>query len=286
MPPDTTPETVGHPITPARMAVLIEAANRLSDARRTHTPFADLPPEFQPADLTEAYAVQDLVAQSLGDTAGWKVGASAPDATPLFAPMPMTGIAPGGSVVRAIRYRGTEAEVAFLLGADLPPRAAKPYSRDEVLAAVASCHPAIEILDSGLLDPPRASRFAYLGDLQMHGAFIYGSAFAGDWRSIDWSSEHVTLAIDGSIRIERTGSNTAGDLLRLLSWLANEAAWRTRGLRAGQWITTGSWTGNTLAEKESAVDVRFSTLGRVTARFAPEQELEKGLPGPPTTSFP
>ena len=100
----------------------------------------------------------------------------------------------------------------------------------------------------------------------MHGGFVYGLPYP-DWRSIDFSRETVVLAIDGSIRVENTGSNPAGNLLRLLPYLANEGAARTGGLRAGQWITTGSWTGNVQAMTSSAVDVRFSTLGRVTTRF-------------------
>ena len=164
------------------------------------------------------------------------------------------------------RYRVLEAEVAFLLGEDLPARDT-PYSRDEVLGAIASCHPAIEELESGLIDPKGANNLSALADLQMHGAFIHGPAVA-DWRSIDFSQETVTLAIDGAVRVERTGSNTSGDLLRLLPYLANEGAARTGGLRAGQWITTGSWTGNTPAAPNSQAEANFTNLGSVSLRFA------------------
>ena len=75
------------------------------------------------------------------------------------------------------------------------------------------------------------------------------------------------IAVDGAVRVERTGSNTSGDLMRLLPWLANEGAARTGGLKAGQWVTTGSWTGVTLAMAGSTVDARFSTAGRVNLRF-------------------
>ena len=268
----------------ARESVMMQAANTLADARRTQTPILDLPIDLRPATLEEAYAVQDTLAETYGEIGGWKVGAPSPDATPLYAPMPRSGIAEGGAVVRGKRYRGLEAEVAFLLGKDLPARASA-YSRDEVFAAIASCHPAIEILESALTDPIAAERMSMIADLQMHGAFVYGPAHPA-WREIDWTREQVTLAVDGMVRIERTGSNTAGDLLRLLPWLANEAAARTGGLRAGQWITTGSWTGNTPGGERSSVDVTFATLGRVTLRFEPEQELEKGLPGQSVRSFP
>ncbi len=259
---------MGHTIqmTGAREAILIEAANRLLDARRTATPMTDLPAELMPADQTEAYAVQDIVAAAYGEIGGWKVGAPTPDATPTFAPMPVAWIVPSGAALGTHRYRGLEAEIAFLLGHDLPPRAT-PYTSDEVLAAIISCHPGIEVLESGLTDPAVATRLALIADLQMHGGFVYGPAVLG-WHSLDFSTEQVTLAIDGVIRVERTGSNTSGNLLRLLPWLANEGAARTGGLKAGQWITTGSWTGNLQGLNSSTVDVHFAHAGSVNLRFA------------------
>jgi 2-keto-4-pentenoate hydratase len=182
--------------------------------------------------------------------------------------MPRIWIGPTGSLLAAAghRFRGLEAEVAFLLGHDLPARET-PYTYDEVYAAVASCHPALEVLESGLVDPTDATlRMSKDGDLQMHGGFIFGPAYA-DWKSVDFSQEHVVLSVDGVVRVEATGSNTSGNLLRLLPWLANEGSARTGGLFAGQWITTGSWTGYTLAMAGSRVDVRFSTIGDVGLRF-------------------
>jgi 2-keto-4-pentenoate hydratase len=168
-------------------------------------------------------------------------------------------------MARAHRYRGLEAEIAFLIGKDLPPRT-PAYSRDEVIAAIASCHPAIEVMESGLADPMQAVRMSMIADLQMHGGFVYGPAYA-DWKSVDFSKETVTLAVDGVLRVERTGSNTSGDLIRLLPWLANEGAARTGGLKAGQWVTTGSWTGVSQGAAASEVSVKFSTVGRVDLRF-------------------
>jgi 2-keto-4-pentenoate hydratase len=55
--------------------------------------------------------------------------------------------------------------------------------------------------------------------------------------------------------------------MRLLPWLANEGAARTGGLKAGEWITTGSWTGLTLATACSAVNVQFSAAGEVDLQF-------------------
>jgi len=68
--------------------------------------------------------------------------------------------------------------------------------------------------------------------------------------------------------MERNGSNTGGtDLLRLVLYLANEGVARTGGLKRGGWITTGSWTGNTVASAGSLVKVCFSAAGGVSLRF-------------------
>jgi 2-keto-4-pentenoate hydratase len=255
-------------MTAAREKDLIVAADLLLDARRTGVPIVDLPKGLQPASLEEAYYVQDRMALSFGDIGGWKVGAPSPDATPTFAPMPKAWISCSGCALNGPnhRYRGLEAEIAFLLQSDLPRRET-PYSMDEVVSAIASMHPAIEILESALFDPAAASKWTATADMAVHGGFVYGSAVP-DWHDIDFSKESVTMTVDGAVRVERTGSNTSGDLMRLLPWLANDGAARTRGLRKGEWITTGSWTGNTLATAGSTAEAKFSTAGVAVVKFA------------------
>ncbi len=255
-------------ITAAREKDLISAADILLDARRTCTPIADLPKELRPATLEEAYFIQDRMSWAYERVGGWKVGAPTPEATPAFAPMPADWMICSGCQMRGLnhRYRGIEAEIAFRMGADLPPRET-PYTREEVIAAVASMHPAIEILETALVDPDRATKLTSVADMAMHGGFVYGDPVP-DWQSIDFTKESVSLAVDGAVRVERTGSNTAGDLLRLLPWLANEGASRTEGLQAGDWITTGSWTGNTLVKAGAMIEAKFGRAGKVALRFA------------------
>ena len=248
---------------------ILDAANTLLDARRTVVPIADLPEELRPASEAEAYAIQDELIVAYGDVGGWKVGAASPDAAPACAPMPRAWIAADAAVLSAphFRFRGLEAELAFLLGEDLPARAT-PYTLDKVKAAIASAHPAIEVLESAFIEPAEASPLSKLADLQTHGGFVHGPA-CSNWRAIDFAGETATLAVDGSIRAEHTGSSASGDYLYgLLLWLANEGSVRTGGLRAGHFVTTGSWTGVTRTSSNSTVDVHFTTLGRVSLRFA------------------
>jgi 2-keto-4-pentenoate hydratase len=246
---------------------LHQAAEMLLEARRTVQPIDDLPLALRPKTLEEAYLVQDLMIQALGDAGGWKVGAPSPDAKPLHAPMPLVTFARSGDRIAKEfrRMRGVEAEIAFRLGKDLPPRST-PYSREEVVDAIAGCHPAIELLESALLDPDAADRLTAIADLQSNGGFVHGAAVEG-WQHLDFAKESAQMNLDGFVRVDN-GKNTAGaDLLRLVMWQANEAQKRTGGLLAGQWITTGSWTGKILAASGSVAVARFPQFGEVRISF-------------------
>ncbi len=241
----------------------------LLEAREKGKPLPDLDAALQPASLHEAYAVQDAMAERLGVIGGWKIGAPGPEATPMFGPIPLRFgvVSTGGEIKGERRLRGVEAEVAFLLRKDLPMREV-PYSRDEVLEAIASAHPAIEVLESAFVAPDEAAQLAMVADLQMNGGLVYGPASKA-WRENGFAGEKLEVVVDGVVRWDGVGKATNGpDLLRLMEFLANEGQFRTGGLQAGQWITTGSWMGKLLAMQRSSVEVRFERFGNVALKFA------------------
>ncbi|RRA50158.1 2-keto-4-pentenoate hydratase [Acidipila sp. EB88] len=247
-----------------------QTAQLLLEARHGLRPIHDLDPALLPASLEEAYAIQNAMASHLGPVGGWKIGAPRPDATPMFGPMPLGfGFLRSGEELPAkfSRFRGVEAEIGFLLRKDLPVRAER-YTRQDILEAIASVHPVIEVLESAFIAPDEASHLAMVADLQMNGGFVHGPAVE-NWQQIDIASETLEVVVDGVIRWEGVGRNTNGpDLLRLLEYLANEGQFRTGGLQVGQWITTGSWMGKLLAHERSAVEVRFAHFGAVAMSFA------------------
>ena len=244
-----------------------DASEILLTARRTLTPIAELPPNLRPKTIEEAYHLQDIILEELGKVAGWKVGASSPEGEPLFAPMAEYTVTRSGSLIanKFRRLRGVEAEIAFLMGKDLPPRSTR-YTREEVVGAIASCHPALELIESGFFDPDKVDRLSMIGDLQMHGGFVYGPPTPG-WESFDFNRETVRLTVDGRTEIENGSNAAGGDLLRLVEWLANAAQHRTGGLEEGQWITTGSWTGKTLLKRGDTAEATFGHFGSVSVRF-------------------
>ena len=66
--------------------------------------------------------------------------------------------------------------------------------------------------------------------------------------------------VDGKTAVRHTG-NPGGEMIRMLVWLANIGARWAGGLRAGQFITTGSWTGKTPVGPNGHARIAFSTAG-------------------------
>jgi 2-keto-4-pentenoate hydratase len=220
-----------------------------------------LPAALVPQDRTAAYAVQHQVAATFGGIGGWKVGAPG-GGEPICGALPASGVQASPTRLAAAThpYRGIEAEVAFRMGADLPPRAT-PYSRAEVIAAIAGMYPVIEVLETRFADPDSVDLLTNLADTQSHGGLIYGPE-RRDWQSIDLAAEHCQQFVDGTLQAERTGY-PFGDILKMMEWMANTGAAWAGGLKAGQFVTCGSWTGKTCVAANAKVRVLFPSLGEV-----------------------
>jgi 2-keto-4-pentenoate hydratase len=249
--------------TAAEAAGLLLAARR-DPARR----LADLPAGLKPADRAAAYAIQHKVAAEIGPIGGWKVGPFGADGTaPMCAPLPASGVVaspatlkPGPQAIRAV-----EAEICARIGRDLPPRGA-PYTRAEVIAAIAALHPVVEACESRFLEPKSVDILTAIADSQSHGGLVYGPG-REDWQGIDLARVSVEQLVDGKVDATRTG-HPAGDLVAQVMWMANEGAVWAGGLKAGQFVTCGSWSGANRVGPSAHVVVRFSGFGEVVVDYA------------------
>src|SRR6185503_15117939 len=94
-----------------------------------------------------------------------------------------TLIADGGVASMAGNdMRVAEPEFAFRMRSDLPPRP-NLYSVAEVLDAVDTLHPAIEIPDSRFADFIRAGEAQIIADNACAHLFVLGKATSADWRA-------------------------------------------------------------------------------------------------------
>lgn len=257
------------------------AAALLLAARRECRPIPALPEGCRPGGLAEAYAIQDSYLAASGATlAGFKVAATNRKVQDLLGiDGPFSGCllrehvhdSPAELPAGDFAFRLIEPEFAFRLGADLPARGAA-YDRDEVGQAVASLHPAFEVVTSaygaawtGLSAP------ALVADNAVHGAFVLGRGVAGpgvkNWRGLDLAAHPVTLFHNGTEAGRGRGANALGHPLNALAWLADQGVLGGRGLKAGDLVTTGLVTPFVYAEPGDAVRADFGELGEVRLRF-------------------
>lgn len=254
----------------------LAAARILVNARRSRVRLEALPAAVAPADSHDAYQIQDLVITCFGEqVGGWKVGAThansqaalgttGPVAARLFAASlhPYDGstavVLPDNLLVR-----GLEAEYAFLLGEDLSAQCA-PYTRAQVLAAVASVHPSIEVVDTRFKQMPTGD--TVIADNVGDCAWIYGAGVE-DLSAVDMLGAEVVMEVNGEAVVVGNGAEVLGDPITSLLWLVNQHASKREGLRAGQFITAGSCTGLFKAPADCRARATFTGLGTVEICF-------------------
>jgi 2-keto-4-pentenoate hydratase len=242
----------------AQRATILLAARRDPSSRPAGLP-------MPPTDAAEAYAIQALIQSHLGPIGGWKVGHGPRGFT--CAPMPASHVmaSPAQVPQHECPDRGVEAEIAVRIVHDLPPRP-EPYTTDDILAAIATAHPAIELLQSRYTDVTAVDPLTNLADSLSHYGFVWGDAIPG-WQSIDLATETVAVQVNGA-EIKRCTGNPAGDMLPLVVWLANHGAHWAGGLKAGQFVTTGSWTAKDFVPAGATVKMVFDHCGAVEATYA------------------
>jgi 2-keto-4-pentenoate hydratase len=254
----------------------IAAASRLLVQHwRDGTKLDALETKLRPQNRADGYAIQAaLETQSLGKLFGWKIAATSEAgqkhinvAGPLAGRiMSDTLIADGGTAsMKGNEMRVGEPEFAFRMGRELPPRAT-PYSVDDVLAAVDTLHPAIEIPDSRFADFVGAGEAQLIADNACAHQFVLGTATSANWRAMDLVEERPQITLRGQ-HYTGHGKNVLGDPRVALAWLANELRGLGITLRAGEVVTTGTCHPPLPIQAGDYFAVDFGVLGKVSVGF-------------------
>jgi 2-keto-4-pentenoate hydratase len=223
--------------------------------------------DILPLDRAGAYAIQDATLARIGPSGGWKVGASGPEAEPICAPLPASGLLTSGTQLGSgFCLRGVEVEVALRVGRTLVAEdIALPDQ--ELARAFDAIYPAIEVVETRLEDWKNSAALAQLADLQSHGALLIGPASPVNLLAVDLKHVEAHLVVGEAIIRRTTGGNPAGDIWRLLRWLIRHCADRGAPLLAGQVVTTGSCTGMVFADEGTCIRARLAGLGEVAVDF-------------------
>lgn len=235
-----------------------------------------LPEAMRPASRAEGYAIQALLeGKSAKPLYGWKIAATStagqkhinvdgPIAGRLLAERAFLS----GAALRfgANRMAVAEPEFAFRMGRDLPPRPSL-YTVDEVLAAVESLHPAIEIPDSRYTVFTNVGAAQLIADNACAHEFVLGPATAADWRKLDLVAHAVVARVGAGPAREGRGANVLGDPQVALTWLANELSALGLTVCKGQLITTGTCMVPLEISRGDHVHADFGVLGTVEVLF-------------------
>jgi 2-keto-4-pentenoate hydratase len=255
----------------------IAAASRtLRDHWRKGTKLGALEPSLRPRDRTEGYAIQAAIEHgSAGKLFGWKIAATSEAGQKhINVDGPMAGrilsetvIADGGTASMAgNEMRVGEPEFAFRMAADLPPRS-EPYTVQQVLDAVGTLHPAIEIPDSRFSDFVSAGAAQIIADNACAHLFVLGAPTSANWRALDLVEQRPVITLREKQFIGH-GKNVLGDPRIALTWLANELRQLGVTLRAGQIVTTGTCHPPLPIQSGDLFAADFGVLGKVSAGFS------------------
>lgn len=252
-----------------------EAAAFILRARASGEPYDPIPEACRPRDIADGTRIAERIADQLGRrTVAWKAGFSSPkQMTELGVTAPPSGRLfdgmlhdlPASLPGRAFRQPMMEAEVAFLLGADLPPRP-EGHSEAEVLAAIATAHIVIEAADVRFRDGLGAGLPSIVADGFAGQALVIGPAIE-DWRKRDLDTLPVELLVDDEV----AGTAFEGDArcrpLAVLVAMTADLGGRGIGFHAGEIVTTGAAAQPALAQPGQRVVARFPGIGEVVAEL-------------------
>jgi 2-keto-4-pentenoate hydratase len=240
------------------------------------TRFDELPAHCRPGSRAEGYAIQAEVAKLSGQSiVGWKIAAtSAAGQQHIHVDGPMAGCLLSARALEGgarISLAGNnmsvaEAEFAFRMGKPLPKRAAA-YTVPEVLAAVASLHPAIEVPDSRYEDFTRVGAAQLIADVACACWFVIGPATRADWRAHDLVQHSVSAYRNGALAGQGSGANVLGDPRSALAWVVNELCTYGGGLRAGDVVITGTCLTPVPVAAGDSVKMDFGEFGVLEVGF-------------------
>ena len=241
-----------------------------------------LPDPLRPMSRAEGYAIQHHFETFSGKPLfGWKIAATSIAGQkhigvsgPLAGRLLQERVFEAGSVLDfgANRMAVAEPEFAFKMAKTIAPRA-EPYTQDEVMEAVASLHPGIEVPDSRFEDFVTAGEAQLIADNACAHQFVIGEAMPESWLSIDLSKHETQISTKNEITGELlshngVGANVLGDPRIALTWLVNELSSHKITLKVGMVVTTGTSAVPIPIKAGDRVKADYGALGSLSFSFA------------------
>ena len=235
-----------------------------------------LPQDSRPATRLEGYeTATEMEIVSGQPVAGWKIAATSEAGQrhinvdgPLIGRIykkrllePDAAVPLGDNIMRV-----AEAEFAFGFAKNLPPKGTA-YTEEEALAAVSSLHLSIEVPDSRYNDFTKVGAPQLIADTACASWLVLGPAVTAPWRDLDLSAHAVTGLRNGERVAEGSGKAVLGGPVKALTWFVNECASFCGGVRAGQFVTTGTCIIPMAISPGDKVTIDYGVLGTISAEI-------------------
>lgn len=254
--------------------LIAQCAAQLSEATRTRTPIPPLTREHPELTAEDAYAIQlvnvNLLLAQGAAISGKKIGLTSPgmqqllgvnepDYGHLFGFMACERDVPANELIQP----KIEAEIAFLLGRDLPNR---EVNAQDVLDCTAFVTAAFEIVDSRVADW-KIKLADTISDNASSGRYVLGSQRVLP-RALNLATvSMVTEQTGRGVVSEGVGSAVMGDPAVSVAWLANCLQRYGVSLKKDEVVLSGAFAAALPAVSGDEFRATFSGLGSVTARF-------------------
>ena len=232
-----------------------------------------------PADQNAAYAAQDAMTAILTQQGqipiGYKIGATNQAARGLLGvEHPFYGRlydatsseGPGRLDMIAGLHEVAEPEIAIRMGRDLDPSDA-PFDAAAIEAAADALLPAIEVIISPFEPWMEAGAPTLVADNGVHGSWIMGAPVT-DWSGFDPLEGPIRVAVTGTDPTTGKGGAVDGGPFGAAAWLANKLASQGRGLKAGDYISTGTVTPPIKLRPGQRIDADYGALGQISLTVA------------------
>jgi len=250
-----------------------DLGRQLAEARKTdQTLAADFDQVI--TQTADAWAVQAAALAHYGDdTIGYKIGATSAEAQrligcdgPFFGKMfARDAHSPGVSLPTRSGYLAIECEFAFRLARAFP-ETGEDISAETAAEAIASCHPALEIIGRRTAGNTLPGHHGSISDFALNAGFIAGEPI-DNWQSLDLATHEVVGLVDGEETNRGTGAAVLGHPLNGLAWLAKALSDRGERLQAGEIVSTGTCLGIIPITPGHTITGDFGSAGTISVTF-------------------
>jgi 2-keto-4-pentenoate hydratase len=159
-----------------------------------------------------------------------------------------------------------EGELGVRFARDLPVRPGQPYTRAEMLDAIGEVFAGIELVASRFEDSANTPFLARIGDSFSNLAYSVGGGVT-DFRALDLAKLPCRIDFDGDTKHQAVGGHANGDpLIPLIAW-ASEQIDYLGGMKAGQFLTTGTLNTPIPADQPALIRVTIDGVGEANLKL-------------------